>query len=89
MLSLMTGCSHLSQSPHIMCQKVSTNHRPAGVIWANQKTRAKMIDMETVIKDRRPIIKAILNNFFSQLVLFLPPKNNMDVNPAPSSLDPV
>ena len=48
-----------------------------------------MIDKKTVIKDRRPIIKAILNNFFSQLVLFLPPKNNMDVNPAPSSLDPV
>ena len=48
-----------------------------------------MIDMETVIKDRRPIIKAILNHFFSQLVLFLPPKNNMDVNPTLSSLDPV
>ena len=80
-LSLMTGCSHLWQSPHLpvlMCHQVPfvlTNQRPVWDISANQRTGGEMIDKKTVIKDRRPIIKAISNHFFSQPVLFSP-KNN-------------
>ena len=74
LLSLMTGCSHLSLCPYHVSPRSLNQSQSSKSDLDQSETRAKMIDMETVIKDRRLIIKAILNHFFSQLVLFNRPK---------------